>query len=446
MGLSLAQQTDPAELRKYPPAVIAKLRYRWDFWARPEQRAPEGRWLRWLLLAGRGFGKTRTASEWIREQIAESREPLRIALVGRTAADTRDVMVTGRSGLCKIYPPGQEPVYVPSKRSVVWPNGSTALMFSGEDPETIKGPEFHIAWVDEIAKFQCDLFEFHKNLSRSVRLDRAHKGPQTVYTTTPKPRDFFFDLVENAEARRCVVTYGSSLDNADNLPEDRVAEDREEAGTFYGRQEVLGQLIRLEGALFRDDWIRELAEAPSGGRVVIGVDPAISQSRSADQTGIVVAKRVGDLAYVLEDLTTSQGVEVWPGIVADAAKRHRAQLVVVERDRGGDAMARLLRLADPRMPIKEVNAAGAKAERALPVASLYERGRVFHCGGKLVELKKQLIAYDPSLRQQSRNLKAGRTKSPDRMDALVMALSEMGLHLHAVKFHSLSVELPKTTF
>lgn len=406
----------PAERRRILNELsdreAAALLFDWPFWARPKQLPPAGGWRVWLILAGRGFGKTRTGAEWVRS-LAEGRRARRIALVAETAADARDVMIEGESGLLACCPPRARPRYEPSKRRVTWPNGAVATSFSADDPDQLRGPQFDAAWADEIAKWRYEAS--WDNLMLGLRLGA---DPRCVATTTPKPRAWLARLMADAGT---VVTRGGTRENAANLAPaflDQIL--ARYAGTRLGRQEVDGEfLAEIPGAL----WTRTLIEAARGGpppagelaRIVVAVDPAVTAGADSDETGIVVAGAGADGRYwVIEDLSGRLSPDLWARRAADAHRRHRADAVVCEVNQGGDLVAATLRTVDPALPVRAVRATRGKRLRAEPVAALYEQGKVRHAAA-FPALEDQMAGFTG----------APGEASPDRLDALVWALTDL---------------------
>jgi len=387
--------------------------YRWRFWARPSQLPPEGDWRVWLLLAGRGFGKTRSGAEWVREQI-ERGTAGRIALVAPTAADARDVMVEGESGLLAIAPNDRRPRYEPSKRRLTWFNGAIATLFSADEPERLRGPQFDAAWCDELAawRYGQDAWDM---LMMGLRLG---ENPRVVATTTPRPVRLIRALLKTAD---CAVTRGSTRENADNLaPSFMSAILAQYEGTRLGRQEIEAELLDdVPGALWTRDTIERarVSAVPTLRRVVVAIDPAASASESADETGIVVAG-VGENghAYVLDDLSGRFHPQGWAARAIAAFQSRQADRIVAETNNGGEMVEATLRTVDSAVPYKPVHASRGKIMRAEPVAALYEQGRVHHVGA-FPALEDQMCAFTggaPSPRP-----------SPDRLDALVWALTEL---------------------
>ena len=413
---SLSPASRKRILNELSDREAAALLWDWEFWARPKQLPPDGGWRVWLILAGRGFGKTRTGAEWVRS-LAEGGRARRIALVAETAADARDVMIEGESGLLACCPPWARPRYEPSKRRVTWPNGAVATSFSADDPDQLRGPQFDAAWADEIAKWRYEAA--WDNLMLGLRLGA---DPRCVATTTPRPRAWLARLIADPGT---VVTRGGTRENAANLAPaflDQIL--ARYAGTRLGRQEIDGELLaEIPGAL----WTRALIEAARDdpqppadlARVVVAVDPAVTSGADSDETGIVVAGvdaggDAGARFRVLEDLSGRLSPDLWARRVVDAFRRHRADAVVCEVNQGGDLVAATLRTVDPSLPVRAVRATRGKRLRAEPVAALYEQGRVRHHGG-FPALEDQMAGFTG----------APGDASPDRLDALVWALTDL---------------------
>lgn len=395
---------------------LGDIAFDWSFWRRPDQAEPDGDWRCWLLLAGRGFGKTRTGAEWVRAR-AEADGRLRIALVAATMADARSIMVEGESGLLAIAPEATRPTFEPSLHRLVWPNGAMAKLYSAAEPEGLRGPEHHIAWADECAKWDNGAMVWD-NLAMSLRLGSR---PQVVATTTPRP----VPLIRRLMAEPGVtMTRGRMADNALNLAPPFVdAMHAVYAGTRLGRQELDGALIDdVEGAL----WTRAMIEAaatdrtPDLVRVVIGVDPPAGSR--GDACGIIaVALGADGLAYVLDDASIGgASPEGWARKVSEIAKEWNADRVIAEANNGGDMVESVLRGAAHAMPVRLVHAARGKSARAEPVAALYERGKVRHAG-RFTHLEDELCGLCSGGAYQ------GPGRSPDRADALVWAVTELML-------------------
>ena len=402
-------------------ADLSELLYEWQFWARPKQLPPAGEWATWLILAGRGFGKTRTGAEWVRGLAERAGADFRIALVGETAADVRQVMVEGESGLLPGARPDFRPRFEPSKRRLTWPQGAQAFLYSADDPEQLRGPQHHAAWCDELAKWRR-AEETWSNLQLGLRLGER---PQTVVTTTPRPLKLIKDLLADPMT---VVSRGSTYDNRGNLPSAFFRQVVEKyAGTRLGRQEIEAEILEdTPGAL----WTRALlqacraAVAPAWRRVVVGVDPPVTGGDKADACGIVVAAEGEDgRYYVLADRTTvGASVHGWAQAAVAAYHDHEADRLVAEVNNGGDLVAAVIRQVDPMISYRAVRASRGKWARAEPIAALYEQGRVSHLAA-MPALEDQMTSYAPG-----GDMAYG---SPDRLDALVWALSELALGVSA---------------
>lgn len=383
----------------------------WPVWARADQLPPPGEWSTWLILAGRGWGKSRTGAEFVRAEVKAGRAG-RVALVARTAADVRDVIVEGESGILAISPKGERPTWEPSRRRLTWPNGAQATTYSAEEPDQLRGPQHDSAWCDELAAWRYP--DAWDQLRFGLRLG---DHPRVVVTTTPRPTKIIRDLMASSDT---VVTRGRTRDNAANLAPGVVAElERRYAGSRLGRQELDGEVLDdSAGALFRWSWIdaARVAKAPDLRRIVVAVDPATTSHDESDETGIVVAGIGYDgRGYVLADESGRYRPEEWARRVASAYATHRADAVIAEGNQGGEMVASVLRSAGgARMPVRIVHAKRGKATRAEPVAVLYEQGRVSHVGS-LARLEDQLTTWDAA---------TGRD-SPDRLDALVYAVTEL---------------------
>jgi predicted phage terminase large subunit-like protein len=386
----------------------------WRVWARASQLPPEGDWRIWLLLAGRGFGKTRSGAEWVRAQ-AESGAASRIALVAPTARDARLVMVEGESGLLAIAPDTMRPVFEPSKRQLTWPNGAIATLFSADEPDRLRGPQFDAAWCDELAAWRYP--QAWDMLMMALRLGT---NPRVVVTTTPKPVKLVRALLASPD---CAVTRGGTRDNAGNLaPGFLAAILKQYEGTRLGRQELDAELLEdMPGALWSRDAIERarIDEAPVLRRVVVAIDPAASAGEDADETGIVVAALGQDShGYVLEDLSGRYSPHDWASHALEAYRAHRADRIVAEVNNGGAMVEATLRVLDAGVSYKPVHASRGKLARAEPVAALYEQGRIHHVGA-FPALEDQMCAFTGG--------PLAHLASPDRVDALVWALSELML-------------------
>lgn len=427
----LAQQGDDeieAFLSALSPEQALHLVYDWELWARPNQLLPSDRpWHTWLLLGGRGMGKTRTGAEAIREWVEEAQargEQIRIALIGQTAADVRDVMIQGESGILSISPPWNMPQYIPAQRKLVWPDGSFATLFSGDTPDQLRGPQFHKAWVDELAKFQYPQ-ETWDNLEFGLRLG---DNPQAIVTTTPRPLPIIKEMLED---EMVYVTRGSSYENISNLAPTFIRRVlRKYEGTRVGRQELHAEVLSdMPGAL----WSYEMVEAcrvrriPEMTRIVVAIDPAVTSHEESDETGIVVAGLGEDgLGYVLRDLSGRFSPERWAERAIQAYHDYGADRIVAEVNNGGDLVETILRSKDRNIPYRDVRASRGKTRRAEPIASLYERRLVKH-HGQFPQMEDQMTTYNPEENPTRATRRRTKQLSPDRMDAMVWALTDLML-------------------
>lgn len=395
----------------------------WSIWGRRTQHPPQTDWRVWLVMAGRGFGKTRTGSEWV-NAIAEANPDARIALVGANLIEARAVMVEGESGLLSIGAPWRRPSYESSLRRLVWPSGAQAYLYSAGEPEALRGPQHSHAWCDEIAKWDTVSNRATATWDNLLMGLRLGTDPRVVATTTPRAVPLVSRLLSEADDGSVIVTKGSTFDNAANLPPRFVQMMRRSFGhTLLGRQELDGDMIEeLPGAL----WSRSLLErcrestAPPMTRVVIGVDPPASAE--GDACGIVVCG-IGDdrIARVLADASVEKASpERWARAVAEAARAWSVDRVVAEANQGGAMVEAVLRAANATLPFRLVHASRGKTARAEPVAALYEAGRVRHAG-LFARLEDELCGLLPGGTYQ------GPGRSPDRADACVWALTELML-------------------
>jgi phage terminase large subunit-like protein len=383
----------------------------WSFWRRPKQGLPPGDWFVWLLLCGRGFGKTRTAAEATR-YVVETNQAGRIALIAPTAADTRDVMVEGESGLLNVFPRARRPLYEPSKRRVTFHNGAIATLYSAEEPERLRGPQHDFAWLDEPAAWR-DLDKAWLLLVPGLRLGDK---PRAILTTTPRPLPLFNRLLED---ERTVFTNGSTWENGANLPEQTLTLLRSTyEGTDLGLQELEGQLLgQNPGALWRKDWLdtHRVAVAPELRRIIVAIDPSSSAKEEACEVGIVVCGLgVDGKGYVLADYSTRTTPAEWVRIAIKARADHRAEKIVYEGNMGAGFIVDIFRLVDRDSLrfLKGVQAVTDKEKRALPIAALTQKGMVRMIGDHK-KLEEQLCTWIP---------RTG--KSPDRLDAMVWGMHE----------------------
>jgi phage terminase large subunit-like protein len=392
-----------------------QLLYDWNLWARPDQEPPPGKWIVWLILAGRGAGKTRAGAEAVRRWSWSF--PL-VNLIGPTADDVCDVMVLGESGILNCCPSEERPRFVASSGRLEWPNGAVSRLFSAEEPDRLRGKQHMKLWCDELASWR-----------RPEAFDQAMLGlrlgpkPQMIVTTTPRANRIVKALVADKDT---IVTRGSTFDNREYLARaflKRIA--RRYEGRVIGRQELFAEIVEeTPGAL----WSRALIErqrvapevAPSEfAEVVVAVDPPARSGAKADECGLVVAGRGGDgRLYVLADLTSQGDTPAgWAARVGAAYRGFGANRVVAEINNGGEMVTEVLRQAEPHLPVRTVTATRGKFLRAEPIAAAYERGLVFHAG-IFPKLEDQLCALTPGFDRH-----AG--PSPDRADALVWAIADL---------------------
>ena len=386
----------------------------WATIARAEQLPPDGEWLTWMFLAGRGAGKTRAAAEWI---IERAKTPnLRLALVGRTPADVRDVMVEGESGIM-VCGRGMNIQYEPSKRKLTFPNGTIAMTYSAEVASQLRGPQHHYAWADEASSWTDapkgdSLDTAWNNLMLGLRLGTA---PQVMVTTTPKPNRLTKDILGR---KSTTITRGSTYDNLDNLAtsfRQQVLDSYE--GTRLGRQELLGELLEdVEGALWTNQMLESalVEEVPTMQRIVVAVDPSGGDGEGNDEQGIVVAgKGIDGFYYVLADRSCKLTPQGWASRAVGAYNEFSADKLVAEKNFGGDMVKAVIAQIDKNISFKMVTASRGKVQRAEPIAALYEQGKVRHVYG-LQDLEAQMTGWTPE-----------DGTSPDRMDALVWAMTEL---------------------
>jgi len=414
-------------LKQLGPKKAAELQHDWSFWARPEQLEPDGNWNTWVALAGRGWGKTRAGAEWVRHRIRSGDKI--VHCVAPTKGDVRRVMVEGDSGLLNVCWEGDEtyrgkhigyPVWSPTNNSLTWENGAKAVFFSAEDPERLRGPQAYSAWCDELCAWRnaqdtWDMMMFGLRLGRH---------PKVFVTTTPKTTKLIRNILGD---EKTVVSKGSTYDNAANLAGtflDAVRKTYE--GTRLGRQELYAEILdEASGALWNRGLLAKCEidkdEVPTLNRIVVAIDPAVTANAESDMTGIIVAGvDVNGTAYVLEDHTGRYTPQQWASKAIQLYRDHMADRIVAERNQGGDMVRHTLHTEDETVPVKLVHASRGKMARAEPVSALYEQGKVKHVRG-LNDLEDQMVQWEP----------LGSIGSPDRLDALVWALTDLSLNGYA---------------
>lgn len=392
---------------KKTPEELEKLYFDWDTWALDKQRPPQGDWTTWMLLGGRGSGKTRAGAEWVRGLAAQKVSP--IALVGETMTEAIAIMVRGESGILNVHPDPDRPVL--RGQRLLWPNGVEAVVMSASDPDRFRGPQFAAAWCDEVAKWPHGEDAWDQ-LQFGLRLG---EHPRQMATTTPRPTRLIKRLMADPEV---VVTRMATEENkaqlAPNFLNAVVARYR---GSVLGRQELDGELIEDDpGALWQRGMFRRF-DGGEIGRIVVAVDPPVTGTARSDACGIVVAGRVGEGVAVLEDCTVSQVPPLaWARRAVAAYEAHGGDAIVVEVNQGGDLVRALIAQVDTNVPVREVRASRGKWLRAEPVAALYGRGLVSHVDG-LTALEDEMCAFGVDGRSDG--------QSPDRVDALVWAVTEL---------------------
>lgn len=448
-------------VRGLPADRAAVLPWTWSFWRRPAQVPPD-KFQTWVIRAGRGFGKTRTGAEAVREYVREGRAG-RISLIAPTAGDCRDVMIEGESGLLSIHPPDFRPVYEPSKRRLTWPNGAVATAFSAEEPDRLRGPQSDLVWGDEPASWKTGS-EAWDNAMMGNRLGR---DPRSILTGTPRPLAWLRDIEAKSGT---VVSTGSTYENITNLAETfiELVLGRYE-GTRLGQQELHALYMDdVEGALWRmavieatrllkwnpaSPWsslvtgITEASRAALGlgafslnkgdlsrsWETWVGVDPPGETA----ECGIVIGmapkggKAGRDHAVILDDMSTAGSPEVWGSRVVEAVRKHNAMGAIVESNQGGDMVRSTIHAVDPDVRVEKVRAAVSKSDRAEPVSVLYAKGWVHHWG-HLAALESQMTTWVP---EESKG------KSPDRLDALVHLVTAL-LRPQSLKSGKASVHVP----
>ena len=423
----LTEQLENLPRYSHETMRIAQARVQWqNLSARANQLPPETTWRTWLILSGRGWGKTRTGAEWIVWK-AVTNPNTRWAVVAPTSADVIDTCFEGESGIISVLT--RYGVYDPnawnkSRSSYILPNGSRLKGFSAEKPDRLRGPQHHGAWCDELAAWASP--ETFDQLQFGLRLGQ---NPQVIVTTTPRPTKIVKEILKDPET---IVTRGSTYENKENLAASTlITLQNKYENTRLGRQELFGEILDDNpGALWTRTGIEsarvKLDALPPFSRVVVGVDPAVTNNEDSDSTGIVTCGMTADgHYYVLDDSTTKASPLEWATVAVKSYEKYKADRIVAETNNGGDLVIHLLQQVKPTVSTKKVTATRGKHLRAEPIAALYEQGRVHHVG-YFGELEDQMCEYEPGITQDS----------PDRMDALVWALTELSEGSAAINFLS----------
>ena len=397
-----------------------KLKYDANFWLRPEQKVPDGDWFITALVAGRGFGKTLTASQWIRRKALEN-PGCRIAIAARTVADVRNTMILGDSGVLNVHAPHERPEYKPSTTSLHWPNGSQALLLSSESPDGARGPQFHYAVGDEFAAWKTTVDSSGATLfSNLIAATRLGENPQMLLATTPKRTEVMKKIMDDAKnpEKRIKIITGSTFDNkslSKNYIDNLVGQY---GNSDLAKQELDGMMLEdAEGVVFTQEMINKARDEsynpPNFPLRFVAVDPSVSENPN-DECGIMVmgCTQERDLTkrtvYVLEDYSIKAGPDVWSKVVVQAAKDWNTKFVVFEKNQGGALIQMAINAVDDTLKTFPVVATRGKQTRAEPVVIAMQQGRV-RFNGLMAQLEDQCLFWDP---ESSRY-------SPDRMDAMV---------------------------
>lgn len=383
--------------------ALEELKYRWGILARDKQRLPSEQFFAWLILAGRGFGKTRTGAETVR--IWKNKYPI-VNIIGATADDARDIMIEGESGILAICPEHERPAYVASKRRLEWQNGAVSLIFTADEPERLRGKQHMKLWADELAAWR-----YEEAWTQAMLGLRLGDNPQAIVTTTPRPTKLVRDLASDA---RNIITVGTTYENKENLAQgffDYVIKRYE--GTTLGRQELMAEILSDNpNALWKRENIDRdrVLKAPELDYVIVGVDP--SASSTGDEAGIITGGRKGEDYYTLADDSVQGSPQTWATAAVTAYHRHKANMIVAEKNNGGEMVEAVIKQVDPSVPVKLVHASRGKATRAEPVAAISEQGRDHHVGA-FPKLEDELCLWMPG------------DASPNRLDAKVWMITEL---------------------
>ncbi len=407
---SLPEAQRNKHLASLSDAVKSQLLTDWGFWARPNQHIPKGDWSYWLIMAGRGFGKTRTGAETVRQWV---KSVDMVNLIGATVDDARDIMIEGESGIMSICPEDERPDYKKSERKMIWPNGAVSLIFTADEPDRLRGKQHKALWADEMAAWRYQ--ESWDQAKFGLRLGAV---PRAVVTTTPRPVKNVVDLVNDSAT---IITRGTTYDNKDNLAPsffNQIINKYE--GTRLGRQELNAELLLdVPGALWNREIIQHIPRAsmPPLKRVVVAIDPPCSSEEHSNECGIVsVGIGEDDYAYVLADKSAILSPGDWAKRALNIYREYEADCIVAEVNQGGEMVSAIIKSIDPNAPVKSVRASRGKYIRAEPISAIYEQGRVYHIE-QFEALEDQMCTFTAD---SSRN-----NGSPDRLDALVWAMTEI---------------------
>ncbi len=373
--------------------------YNWNLHARDNQKIPNWNWKIWMLLAGRGFGKTRTGAETIRKFIDKGYR--NICLLGKNKEEVRKIMIEGKSGIMNVYPDSEKPEFFASQNVLKWKNGATAQIHSADSYESLRGPQFDLAWVDEFAKFN-NLNEVWDQLMMTMRLG----VPKIIVTTTPKPLPKLHELMEKKYTH---CTRGSTRDNSENLSSDYLNYINDEyLNTEFGKQEIEGELLNEIKMWSKGNIHHKNISLCSS--IIIAVDPAVTSKDKSDETGIIVLGKNDDEFFVLEDKSGKWPISQLSNICAELCKKYKTQIVVAEVNQGGDMVEQIIKMNNKDIQFHAVRSSVNKVVRAQPISCLYDQKKVFHFE-EFVELEKQMISFPAFV------------KSPDRVDALVIGIN-----------------------
>jgi phage terminase large subunit-like protein len=403
---SLPESEQIKRINALTDAEAQTLLYDWDWFARPDQQLPGGAWVTWLILAGRGWGKTRTGAETVRQWIKNY--PI-VNLIGATLDDVRDVMIEGESGILAICPKDERPQYV--GRQLRWPNGARSLILTADEPERIRGKQHMKLWCDELCAWRYP--ESWEQAEFGLRLG---DNPQVVVTTTPKPTKELRALIADPTTR---ITKGTTDDNIDNLAQAFIEKIiTKYRGTRLGRQELNAEILDDNpGALWkRSDIDRlRLKEAPALKRITVNIDPAATSNKKSDETGITVTGLgEDDHGYLLDDISLRGTPTEWAVAAVEAYRNWNADRIIGETNNGGEMIETVIRMVDSKVAYKAVHASRGKITRAEPISALYEQNKCHHVGF-FPQLEDQMCDYDPKTAKYS----------PDRMDSLVWGFTEL---------------------